>query len=526
MNSSLIFLYGPSGSGKSTLGRLLAQNLGLSFFDLDAEIEQSSGMNIPQIFTSEGETGFRKREHAELQRLSALPEGVIALGGGALLDADSRARVEANGRVLLLDASADVLAARLRNDRNQRPLLASDTDRQLAKLLARRKEHYISFPAQLNTGALTPEQAAWQAQVQLGVFRVHTSPTSSYDVRVQCGGLDELGELLQQRGLKGPIVLVSDENVAPLYARRAMHALEQAGYETHLAIIPAGETHKTMNTVTSLWQAFLTAGVERSSTIVALGGGVTSDLAGFAAATYLRGVPWVAVPTSLLSMADASLGGKTGADLPQGKNLIGAFHAPRLVLADPQVLSSLPPAELRSGMGEVVKHGVISDPELFRLCPQALTEPAAMLEEIVRRAVAVKIRVIEADPYEQGWRAVLNLGHTIGHAVELVSGFKLRHGEAVSIGLVSETRLAEHIGLAQPGLSQQISIVLSSLGLPVEIPGDLDTDQILHAMGTDKKRAGGKVRFALPVKLGEARVGVEIENLRSIYEICFGLTRP
>jgi 3-dehydroquinate synthase len=260
----------------------------------------------------------------------------------------------------------------------------------------------------------------------------------------------------------------------------------------------------------------LEGGLERNGTVVALGGGVVGDLAGFAAATYLRGVSWVTLPTSLLAMVDASLGGKTGADLPQGKNLIGAFHAPQLVLTDPGSLDSLPQEELSSGMAEVIKAGIIGDPILFEMCSQGWQAIESNWNEIIRRAMAVKIRVIEADPYEGGLRAVLNLGHTIGHAVELVSNYDLRHGEAVSIGMVAEAKLAEEIGLAKQGLADQIADMCSHLGLPTEIPEELSRMGILEAMQVDKKRAAGVVRFSLPKQVGDVQTGIEITNLDSV----------
>ncbi|MEZ4643855.1 MAG: 3-dehydroquinate synthase [Chloroflexota bacterium] len=333
-----------------------------------------------------------------------------------------------------------------------------------------------------------------------------------YDVLVQPGGLAQLGQILRARQLRGPIALVSDENVAAYYLEKATAALQAADYVVQPVVIPPGETHKTMQTVAALWEAFLQAGLERSSTVVALGGGVVGDLAGFAAATYLRGLPWVGVPTSLLAMVDSSLGGKTGADLPQGKNLVGAFHSPRLVLADPDVLATLPPAELRNGLGEVVKHGIIADPALFALCAEGWTAVSGNWPELVSRAMAVKIAIIQADPYEGGVRASLNLGHTIGHAVELVSGFQLRHGEAVAVGTVAEAQLAEQMGLAEAGVVAKITAVLRGLELPTEIPPALDWDAVIRAVNVDKKRKNGRVKFALPICIGEVRVGIDVPD--------------
>ncbi len=515
---SIFFVYGPPGSGKSSAGRLMAQALDVPFWDVDAELEARSRMSIPKIFAKYGEAGFRKRERKVLERLLSHSEGVISLGGGALLDAASRARVEALGPVVCLQAGLETLLGRLDVSDEQRPLLDGDLRQRLEGLLAARQEHYASFPLYQETDGLTSAEIAWQAQVRLGAFHVRGMGTG-YDVRVRPGGLDLLGEMLVSRGLRGPVVIVSDENVAPLYAATAVKSLSKAGLTTRLAVITPGEQHKTLETVAALWEAFTQARLERGSTVVALGGGVVGDLAGFAAATYLRGVTWVAVPTTLLAMVDASLGGKTGFDLPSGKNLVGAFHAPRLVLADPLVLDSLPEDELRSGMAEVVKHGVISDPALFSHCAQGWEAVHADLDALVRHAMAVKVRVIQMDPYEGGLRAALNLGHTLGHAIEQASGYSIRHGEAVSIGMVAAARLSERLEMAQPGLAEEIAAVLQGLSLPTEVPASLDLASIQQYMGLDKKRAGGKVRFVLPLRVGEIKTGVETEGSNQIFEL-------
>ncbi len=342
---------------------------------------------------------------------------------------------------------------------------------------------------------------------------------TGYDVLVRPGGLSGLGLALRERKLNGPLALVSDEHVAPLYAEPALSSLRDAGYNVQLVVIPAGEEHKTLATANRLWEAFVQAGVERSGTVMALGGGVVGDLAGFAAAVYLRGVRWVALPTSLLAMVDASLGGKTGCDLPQGKNLVGAFHPPSLVLADPLVLSTLPEAELRNGMAEVLKHGILGDAELFERCSRGWERLREELDAIVRQAMAVKLRIIEEDPYEGGRRATLNLGHTLGHALEQASDFQIRHGEGVAVGTLAAARLAEQMGLAQAGLAAKIEAALEGLGLPTQIPPGLERERILAAMRLDKKRLSGKLRLALPTRIGACRWGVEIDDPAQLLEM-------
>jgi 3-dehydroquinate synthase len=308
---------------------------------------------------------------------------------------------------------------------------------------------------------------------------------------------------------------VTDANVER-YAQRVAASLRGSGLPVRISIIPPGEANKSLATVNFLWEEFLAGGLERGSTVVAVGGGVVGDVAGFAAAAYLRGAAWVCLPTTLLAMVDASIGGKTGIDLRAGKNLAGAFHAPRLVVADPEVLATLPEQELRAGLAEVVKAGVIGDAGLFEMCKN-LTG-FQNLSGLVNRAMAVKARIVAEDPREQGRRAVLNFGHTVGHAVEHVSGYVLRHGEAVAIGMVAEARLAERMGVAETGLAREIEACLRGLGLPVEIPAGMERAAVLAAMALDKKKAGGRVKFALPVKIGRVVTGVIVDKLDAIFD--------
>ena len=429
------------------------------------------------------------------------------------MNPDNRSMVEMSGKVLCLKANQERLVERVQEKPGKRPLLgaSNESQRLLMDLLDARAAHYDSFPLCLDTTNLSIQEAAWKAMVQFGSFRL-SSMGKAYEIIVQEGVVDHLGELLHLQNHKGPITIVSDSNVAPLYANRIQKILEGAGYKVEVITIPAGEASKTIPYLEHLWHGFLTAGMDRSSTVIALGGGVVGDLAGFAASTFMRGIRWVVIPTSLLAMVDSSLGGKTGIDLPLGKNLAGAFHSPSLVLSDPQLLATLPEIELKNGLAEIVKHGVIADPGLFDLCGSGWQVVSQRLEEIVRLAMAVKVKFVQADPFEDGVRAALNFGHTLGHAIEKGSGYKLRHGEAVSIGMVYETRLSEKIGIARPGLAKDISNVLQGLGLPIDIPAGMDRDQLISDMQFDKKKKNGLVSFALPVEIGEVKTGVAVSK--------------
>lgn len=501
---SHIFLYGPPGTGKSTLGEILSRNLKRPFIDLDYVIETNAGMSIPQIMEQQGETAFRDLETTALREITLAPnpslsESVIALGGGALLRDENRAFAETNGTVILLMAELNTLLERLSSSSNKRPLLTGDLKEKLTALLEKRRAHYNFFALQLHVDGKTAEQSAYQAQIALG--RYHLSAMGEYDVIV-----DSVERVMNSRHAD---LIVTDENVAKF------HAETISRWNTKVITIPAGEEHKNLETVQYLWTSFLENGLDRKSIVIALGGGMISDITGFAASTYMRGIDWVAVPTTLLAMVDASLGGKTGFDLPEGKNLIGSFHPPKLVLADPSLLSTLPKREWISGMAEVVKHGIIADPELFNWCKHGIEWVKNNLEEIVKRAMAVKIKSIEEDPYEKGFRAALNLGHTVGHAVELVSGFKLSHGEAVSIGMVAEAKYAIRMGVAGVGLDEAIAETLSVLGLPIHIPKELPRQEIIRAMRMDKKKSAKSIRFALPVEIGRVKL-VDVDDLESV----------
>lgn len=331
-------------------------------------------------------------------------------------------------------------------------------------------------------------------------------PEGSYPVLIGRRLLADLPGLLAREAPAARYAVIADAHVAPLYAAPAVTALRAAGLAADLLDFPAGELSKTRDNWAVLTDRMLALECHRDAVVVAVGGGVTGDLAGFVAATYLRGVPLVQVPTTLLAMVDSAIGGKTGVDAAAGKNLIGAFHQPRLVVADLDTLDSLPPRQRRSGLGEVVKYGVVADAAFFDALERdakalAAGDPAAT-ERVVRRSAEIKALVVGRDAEDVGQRSILNFGHTIGHALEAASGFTLLHGEAVAIGMVCEARLAERIGIAPGGTAERIERAVGALGLPVARPADAPLAGVLSRMRLDKKTRASAVRFALPSRIG------------------------
>ncbi|MDQ3673901.1 MAG: 3-dehydroquinate synthase [Gemmatimonadota bacterium] len=301
--------------------------------------------------------------------------------------------------------------------------------------------------------------------------------------------------------------VITDSNVYGLYGNRLEDQFEP--HTIDVLTVPAGETSKTREMWGTLTDRMLISGFGRDSAIVALGGGVVGDLAGFVAATYMRGVPVVQIPTTLLAMIDASIGGKTGIDTPAGKNLVGAFHHPAAVLIDPQVLDTLPLRELRAGIAELIKYGAIADQSYFAEVEAALPDLLSgnlgnsdRARSIIVRSVEIKSEIVSRDERENGLRKVLNFGHTIGHAVELISGYSLLHGEAVAIGMALEGAVAERIGVARTGTAGEITRVLELAGLPTTLPPDIGLEAVIEAMRSDKKRRGANTMMSVPLRIG------------------------
>lgn len=343
--------------------------------------------------------------------------------------------------------------------------------------------------------------------------RVPGFTAAAYDVHVGHGLVAQLATLLRAHCPAHRYAVIADHRVAELHGTALLASLAGAGLPAQLFTFPAGEWNKTREQWNALSDQLLAAGLGRDGAVVAFGGGVAGDLAGFVAATYLRGIPYAQVPTTLLAMIDSSIGGKTGVDVPAGKNLVGAFHQPRVVVADVGFLATLARVQLASGMAEAIKHGMIRDAAYFAGLEDAtpvLARDLGRLEAVVRRSIEIKAAVVAEDERETGVRAILNFGHTVGHAVELLSGFDLLHGEAVAIGMAAEAQLAEALGIAA-AVRAPLAAMLERYGLPTAIPDPLRTDRLLAAMQSDKKSRAGRIRFALPSVIGTMARGTNGE---------------
>ena len=540
-----LIITGFMGTGKSAVGQRVARRLGRSFVDMDIEIESRAGKPIPRIFGEDGERAFRALEAALCRELSQREGLVIATGGGTLVAPENRARMLKRDTVICLHASRDQIIRRL-GDSHRRPLLdVHDPTAEVDRLLANRRDAYAALPWHVDTDGLSVAEVVNRVIVLTETRTLPVRhPGGAYAVHVGAGMLGHVGGALRDAGIPADtrVALVSNDVVAPLYAASVEESLSAAYLRPFTCVIPDGEQHKTLDTVASLYDQFLAGGLDRSGLVLSLGGGVTGDMAGFAAASFMRGVPFAQVPTTVLAMVDASVGGKTGVDLPQGKNLVGAFKQPAVVTVDPCVLSTLNKVEIRSGMAEVIKHGVIAAPDLFAeleatgqasissperpgvrrsagsatspTAGDSLARPYPLSPQQIARALQVKIEIVEQDPYEGGRRAVLNLGHTVGHAMEKLSGFELRHGEAVSVGMVAAARIAVKLGRAKPELVERIEAALSAWKLPVRCTPPASAPflagQIWEAMAYDKKRRGSALRWVLPLAIGQVTISQDV----------------
>ena len=532
-----VFLIGLPGSGKSTIGRILAERLGKPLIDIDVLIEKECGKPISAIFAQHDEDYFRSCESRIFTHIAQTKDSaVIVTGDGIVARPANRSILRERGVCIYLSVDAKTALERLNAQDTQalmdgetpevRPFLAGpDPLATLQTLLEARSKWYEDAHFTCSTQGKSPERIAQEVIAMLIssgelvadppivlVRRVRIG--EGYNVVVDWGGLGRLGQNLKMLDLPPRVFLITDTNVRDLYASMIIGTLSFFGFDPQLYTVPAGEATKSQNQLSAIYDWLVEHHAERSEAIIALGGGVIGDLAGYVAATYLRGVPLVQVPTSLLAQVDAAIGGKTGINHARGKNLIGAFYHPRLVLVDPATLLTLPIRERTEGWAEVVKYGIILDTKLFaQLEAHADTlrdfshPPAALLCQIIARCIALKASVIEEDEREQARRAILNYGHTVAHALEHAAGYgTLLHGEAVSLGMVVAATIARQAGMfSKAGVTRQNKL-LKDLGLPIVYTGPVQAQDILAAIQLDKKVANKQVRWVMPQHIGKAVV--------------------
>jgi 3-dehydroquinate synthase len=526
-----IFLVGLMGAGKTTIGRLLARRLNMAFIDSDHEIEARTGASIPWIFEIEGEASFRRREADVIRELTAQSGIVLATGGGAVLNPASRALLAERGVVVYLRASVNSILQRTAHDRNRPLLQTADPRKKLEDLTAQREPLYREIAdLVIDTGrpnvqsmvqtildqiaaleaaharkARTKmnEQACISLNVELG--------ERSYPILIGRGLLDDADVLTRHvAGGGGKVAIVTNTTVAPLYLEKVAGPLREAGREVVPIILPDGEEYKNWQSLNLVFDALLANKCDRKTTLVALGGGVIGDLTGFAAASYMRGVPFVQIPTTLLSQVDSSVGGKTGINHPLGKNMIGAFYQPRAVIADTATLDTLPDRELSAGLAEVIKHGAILDCAFFDWIEQNIDKLVARdheaLAHAIQRSCEIKADVVRRDEREGGLRAVLNFGHTFGHAIENGLGYgEWLHGEAVGCGMVMAADLSHRLGLVDKASALRVRDLVQKAGLPTVAP-DLGLSRWIELMEVDKKNEGGAIKFILLKPLGSPSI--------------------
>jgi shikimate kinase/3-dehydroquinate synthase len=527
-----IFLVGLMGAGKTTIGRLLARRLDMTFIDSDHEIEARTGASIPWIFEIEGEASFRKREADVIRDLTAQKGIVLATGGGAVLNPESRALLAERGTVLYLRASVSSILQRTAHDRNRPLLQTADPRRKLEDLTSQREPLYREIAdLVIDTGRPNVQSMVQTILDQLADIgavgaRLDTTMNAmtsqerislnvdlgerSYPIAIGRGLLDDADLLARHVGGSGKIAIVTNTTVAPLYLERVAGPLRAAGREVLPIVLPDGEEYKTWESLNLVFDALLANKCDRKTTLVALGGGVIGDLTGYAAASYMRGVPFVQIPTTLLAQVDSSVGGKTGINHPLGKNMIGAFYQPRAVIADTTTLDTLPDRELSAGLAEVIKHGAILDAAFFDWIEQNIGKLVARdpqaLAYAIARSCEIKADVVRRDEREGGLRAVLNFGHTFGHAIEAGLGYGAwLHGEAVGCGMVMAADLSRRMGLVDDATVARVRKLVQAAGLPVAAP-DLGNERWIELMEVDKKNEGGNIKFILVKPLGSPSI--------------------
>jgi len=547
-----VILAGFSATGKSLVAREVARRLNWDFIDTDAEIIRLAGKQVDDIFQQEGEGEFRRLEREVIGKACKQKQSVIAIGGGAMIDPRNYEVLAKSGFIFCLEARPETIHQRLFKDVNYnsepeaRPLLAVGNPlERIRKLKASRQVYYANADWTVHTDSLSIDQVVEEVirGWRMLRFRVNnmddryiacqvTTATQSYPVFVGYGLLDMLGEKMGESGLSGVINIISDETVFSIYGSKVEKVLRNSGFKINSLVVPPGEATKCMDWVSKIYDFLVKKRVERDDILLAFGGGMVGDLAGYVAATFLRGIPWIQVPTSLMAMVDASIGGKVGVNHPLGKNLIGAFYQPVFVLADCQALGTLPERELTSGWAEVIKYGLIKDKDFFKFLVDNVNKLVKLEPDAISKAIAhsaaIKAQIVSQDEKERGLRTILNYGHTIAHGLEAATQYRcFLHGEAVAIGMMGAAKLSQKLGLLPEEVVERQKSLLQEFGLPIKVPreffascrpergeGTYSTGDKLHeaisavtgAMELDKKIRAKAIRWVLLEDIGRVTI--------------------
>ncbi len=531
MHKRNIVLTGFMGVGKTEVGRRLSELLNMKFVDTDTAIESAAGMSIPDIFQKYGEERFRSEETEIIRKTAQCSDCVIATGGGAVLNPQHMQMLREKGVIILLTAAPSVIAERVRKTGGRPLLQAEDLDLRISELLSARAAFYQDCDEQVDTSRRNIEQVVehiislldkYQGSQDHGILeRIKVDlDGSGYTIEIGAGNLGNLGRsmaTLDSLQKVKKLLVITDEQVGSLYGKQVTDSLKDAGFSPLYHQLPPGEKQKSLESAEKIYTIAIENGLDRNSAVIALGGGVIGDLAGFVASTYMRGISLIQVPTTLLAQVDSSVGGKVAVNHPLGKNIIGAFYQPQLVFVDVRVLNTLASRELRSGLAEVIKYGVIHDHDFFCFLEENISQVFSLdekvLSHIIKKCCAIKAKIVEEDEREKGVRALLNFGHTIGHALETITSYDYyRHGEAISIGMIAAAEIAVKRGLLEEGEKKRLKQLLNGAGLPVTIPRDIDVEDVLKVLPRDKKAEQGKPRFVLPLALGKVELFSDVER--------------
>jgi shikimate kinase/3-dehydroquinate synthase len=503
-----IFIVGPPGIGKSSVAPVLARHFGAAVIELDREIQRRAGKPNRDLIEQDGMDRFREVESSVLLKLPSTPSWVVVdTGGGAPIREDNRASMRGLGLIVGLRGSLDRVASGIAATQAKRPYQNVAPRDRARRVLHERKSAYADTDVTFDVDGATIDEtaraiAAWLVSAR-GVRIDVAGPERPCRVLIRAGLLDHVGPHLADLGWRGRVAVVSDRATASRYEAAVLRSLDAVGLGSVAIRVPGGERGKRLSVAAKLWDALAREGIGRDGGVLALGGGSVGDVAGFVAATYLRGIRVAQVPTTLLGMADASIGGKTAIDIAAGKNLVGAFHSPDAVFADLAVLATLPARQLSSGLAEVTKCAFLADRESVAQLDRSLENVRAgdlgAILAAVTIAAEVKGGIVSQDPRESGLRELLNFGHTMGHAYEAASGYRVTHGEAVAIGMVFATALAENLELTTPTLRPELENLLDRAALPMRarLPKGV-WDYVLR----DKKARAGKLRWILPRRIG------------------------